>query len=211
MDENTIFLPSRKPAIGNIVILHGWGATNEDLLPLTDYFQLPQYNFIYPQGIFPHPYTDDGRMWYSFTGVGQFTDHSRQEMAESRDFLRQVIADIAASNGMGFDRTYLGGFSQGGAMSLEIGLTLPLAGLMVFSGYLHPTIDRPLGEKVPPVLIVHGTDDDVVPLAAAVTTHRQLRDWGANVEYCEFEMGHTIVPQVLATARKWISRHEINP
>ena len=201
-----IFVPARtdKP-LGTIVLLHGWGANNEDLGDLVPYFKLPEYQFLFPNGIFDHEFSDTGKMWYSFTGAGQFTDRSITQLATSREVLTDWIQSLPDSTGIPLNRTWIAGFSQGGAMTLEIGLDLPVAGLMVLSGYLHSDRQKPT-QNTPPVLIVHGTQDDVVPIEAARNSQQQLTEWGVDVQYQEFGMGHSIVPEVLDTVRNFVTK-----
>jgi phospholipase/carboxylesterase len=199
------------PPAGAIVLLHGWGANHHDLGELAPYFNLPEYQFLFPNGIFDHEFSDTGKMWYSFTGAGSLTDLSVKQLATSREVLSQWINSLPDTTGIPLDRIWLAGFSQGGAMTLEIGLGLPLAGLIVMSGYLHAdsarqTIDeRPKSlPAVPPVSIVHGRQDDVVPISAARNSRDVLTQWGVDVQYREFEMGHSIVPEVLQVVRKFV-------
>jgi phospholipase/carboxylesterase len=91
-------------------------------------------------------------------------------------------------------------------MTLEIGLDLPVAGLMVLSGYLHPRVVPP--QATPPVLIVHGTQDDVVSILAARESQQQLTEWGVDVKYQEFGMGHSIVPEVLDVVRNFVTKNQ---
>ena len=91
-------------------------------------------------------------------------------------------------------------------MTLEIGLDLPVAGLMVLSGYLHSDRLKP-AQATPPVLIVHGTQDDVVPIEAARNSQQQLAAWGVDVKYQEFGMGHSIVPEVLDVVRNFVTKN----
>jgi phospholipase/carboxylesterase len=201
-----IFVPARAATpLGTIVLLHGWGANNEDLGDLVPYFNLPEYQFLFPNGIFDHEYSEAGKMWYSFTGAGQFTDRSITQLATSREVLTDWVQSLPDSTGIPLDRTWIAGFSQGGAMTLEIGLDLPVAGLMVLSGYLHSQRPQP-SPKTPPVLIVHGIQDDVVPIEAARNSQQQLIDWDVDVKYQEFNMGHSIVPEVLDVVRKFVTK-----
>jgi phospholipase/carboxylesterase len=197
-----ILAPPALNPIGNIVFLHGWGANHQDLLDLVPYLQLPEYQFFLPNGFFPHQFTDTGRMWYSFTGAGRLTETGRQELATSRDRLREWILGLPAQTGIPLHKTWLGGFSQGGAMTLEVGLFLPLAGLIVMSGYLHP--DLPAPETCPPVAIIHGRQDEVVPIDQAWQARQQIIEWGGTVQYQELEMGHDVVPAELQTVRQFV-------
>ncbi len=195
---------STTPATGAIVLLHGWGANYNDLAELVPYCNLPDYQFLFPNGIFDHEYSDTGKMWYSFTGAGRTTDLSAMQLATSRSVLREWVQSLPDLTGIPLDRTWIAGFSQGGAMTLDIGLDLPVAGLIVLSGYLHPDLQKPQ-QATPPTLIVHGRQDDVVPIAAARKSQEVLTQWGVGVQYREFEMGHSIVPEVLQVIRQFVT------
>jgi phospholipase/carboxylesterase len=162
-------------------------------------FNLPDYQFIFPDAPFPHPQVPGGKAWYAletenYTGI-----------EESRETLFQWIVSLEATTGVPLERTILSGFSQGGAMALDVGLNfgLPLAGLCCLSGYLHfqpYKIDQP----TPPILIAHGRQDLVVPVTAAQSAQRELKEIGIQVEYREFDMGHEITPPVLALMQRFI-------
>jgi phospholipase/carboxylesterase len=100
----------------------------------------------------------------------------------------------------------LSGFSQGGAMTLDVGLTLPLAGLVALSGYLHPNpTPKRIGKNtVSPVLVVHGRQDQIIPLSEAEQARKTLSDLRVNVNYQLFDIGHEIKPQVLALMRNFV-------
>jgi phospholipase/carboxylesterase len=201
-----IFVPARMgEPIGTIVLLHGWGANHDDLGELAPYFKLPEYQFLFPNGIFDHEFSDAGKMWYSFTGAGQLTDRSASQLATSRQVLSVWVQSLPDSTGIPLDRTWIAGFSQGGAMTLDIGLDLPVAGLIVMSGYLHPERPNP-PQAAPPVLIVHGRQDDVVPISAARNSRDRLTQWGVSVQYQEFDMEHSIVPAVLDVVRNFVTQ-----
>lgn len=91
-------------------------------------------------------------------------------------------------------------------MTLDIGLHLPFAALMVLSGYLHaPTrLTAPTDFAAPPVLMVHGRQDSVVPLSSAHQSRDSLLALGIPVTYFELDMGHEIPPQVLHLMQSFI-------
>ena len=201
-----IFVPAQTGnPIGTIVVLHGWGANHNDLGELVPYFKLPEYQFLFPNGTFDHEYSETGKMWYSFTGAGQLNASSLTQLATSREVLTTWIESLPASTGISLDRTWIAGFSQGGAMTLEIGLDLPVAGLIVMSGYLHQNRSQP-PQSAPPVLLVHGRQDNVVPISAARKSQATLTQWGVKVQYQEFDMGHSIVPEVLEVVRNFVAK-----
>jgi phospholipase/carboxylesterase len=192
----------------NVVILHGWGANAQDAAGFATQLNLP-VQLILPDAPFKHTYSDDGRMWYAIPEpVQEFrfdADLSNSiELQTSRQQLIKLLTKLPQKTGIPLERTILGGFSQGGAMTIDVGLDLPLAGLMVMSGYLHAPIHAPTN-SIPPILQVHGTIDQVVPIAAANQTNQALVKIGAKVQYEVIpRMGHEISFKVVDYMRHFI-------
>jgi phospholipase/carboxylesterase len=143
-------------------------------------------------------------MWYDLSDLSQ-----RQGLEQSRQLLTEWLQSFDSNNDVSLKQTFLAGFSQGGAMTLDVGCHLPVAGLIVLSGYLHPPAIRPLPKTFPPILMVHGRQDPVVPLAAAQQARDILVQAGAEVDYHEFDMGHEIQPQVLTLIREFIEQQSV--
>ncbi len=196
-----------QPPQGVIVLLHGWGANYEDLLGLAPYLNLPNYQFVFPDAPLPHPYNPVGKMWYSFpedySFLGKPEFHDRPDLASSRQLLTDFLQALPATTGLPLEQTILGGFSQGGAMTLDVGLNFSLAGLMVLSGYIHSPL-QPQQREFPPVLMVHGRQDMVVPITAAQKSREQVRSLGVDLRYQEYDMGHEISPLVLEQIRLFV-------
>jgi phospholipase/carboxylesterase len=180
-----------------LIALHGWGANAQDLAPLASMFDLPEYQLIFPDAPFPHPQVPGGKAWYDLES------NNYQGLSQSRSVLLDWLKSLPESTGVPLEKTFLAGFSQGGAMTLDVGLTLPLAGLCSLSGYLHSQPQtNPI--SIPPVLIVHGKQDAVVPVQAAQKARDILKSRQISVEYQEFDMGHEIIPEVLTLMQKFI-------
>ncbi|HLP89677.1 MAG TPA: alpha/beta hydrolase [Nostocaceae cyanobacterium] len=178
---------------GVVVTLHGWGANAQDVASLLPYLSLPDYEFLFPNAPFPYPHAVNGRAWYDLRQENMY-----QGLEESRQILLDWMLSLESNTGVPLSQTILSGFSQGGAMTLDIGLRLPLAGLVVMSGYLHPgagTGDKQ--EKWPPTLIMHGRQDQVVPLQAALQSRETVQLLGVAVDYHEYDTGHEINLQML--------------
>ncbi|NJL01671.1 MAG: alpha/beta hydrolase [Spirulinaceae cyanobacterium SM2_1_0] len=189
--------PARWPAPERLLVaLHGWGANAEDLASLAAYLQLPSYQLLFPNAPLPHPHAPNGRAWYALEQEGY------PGLAESRQQLLDWLRSLATTTGISLSHTVLAGFSQGGAMTLDVGLQLPCAALCSLSGYLHTP---PVPQAQPPVLITHGRRDPVVPLAAAQQAREALVDLGLSVTYHEFDMGHEVTPPVLKTLREFLA------
>lgn len=181
-----------------VVCLHGFGANAQDLASFAPLLNLPDYQFLFANAPFEHPSVPGGRMWYDLY------NKDYQGLDSSRQKLRDWLKSLEDSTGVPLSQTILSGFSQGGAMTLDVGLTLPLAGLVSLSGYLHSQPELTDKQSPPPVLIVHGREDAVVPIGAAQLAKESLSNLGVNVKYQEFEMGHEIRPAVLNLMRDFI-------
>ncbi len=184
--------------IGSIVCLHGFGGNSQQLAPFAPMFDLPEYLFLFPDAPYPYPYGAGGRMWYNFRSQDE------RGLTASRQQLIDWLKSLESSTGVPLSRTILAGFSQGGAMTLDVGLTLPLAGLVCLSGFLHSKPEPTAGKSLPPVLIVHGRQDQMVPLSSAQNARDSLTALGVAVKYQEFDMGHIVIPEVLAVMRSFV-------
>ncbi|MGB5960510.1 MAG: alpha/beta hydrolase [Coleofasciculaceae cyanobacterium] len=182
---------------GLLVCLHGFGSNAKDLAPFAPVLNLPNYQILFPDAPYPHPRVSGGRMWYNLDNADY------QGLTTSRQQLTDWLKSLENTTGVPLSRTILSGFSQGGAMTLDVGLTLPLAGLISLSGYLHSQPQTTF-TKLPPVLIVHGRQDQVVTLSAAQRAKNTLTNLGVAVKYQEFDMGHEIKPEVLSLMRSFI-------
>ena len=199
MSLEAIFIPSdkSKAAKNLLVMLHGWGADANDLAPLAPMFNFSDYQFIFPHAPFTHPQVPGGRAWYALE------TQEYKGLRESRQILLNWLISLEKMTGVPLERTILAGFSQGGAMTLDVGLNLPLAGLCSLSGYLHSQ-PQALNKTFPPVLILHGRNDPIVPVQAAQKARDELINLGVKVQYHEFPMGHEIQPTELKLLNDFI-------
>lgn len=191
-----------------IVLLHGWGANAQDVAGIAPYMQLTSYQMVFPDA--PHAHTlasgmgaPGGRMWYALPDIFNFDQPftHQTDLQQSRQLLLDWITALPAKTGIPLEKTILGGFSQGGAMTLDVGMDLPVAGMMILSGYSHGPIATPSSPR--PILLVHGIQDPVVPIAQARQNKAELTTLSADVDYHEFDMGHEISLQVLNAASKF--------
>lgn len=88
-------------------------------------------------------------------------------------------------------------------MTLDVGERLPLAGLMVLSGYLHAPL-QPQQTSLPPILMIHGRQDQVVPLQAAHQTRDSLQALGITPQYQEYDMGHEVQPIAFSQIQSFV-------
>jgi len=88
-------------------------------------------------------------------------------------------------------------------MTLDVGVRLPFAGLMILSGYLHAPL-QPQQASLPPTLMIHGRQDQVVPLPAAQQARDSLEAIGITPNYQEYDMGHEIQPLALSQIQSFV-------
>ncbi|MBE9032793.1 prolyl oligopeptidase family serine peptidase [filamentous cyanobacterium LEGE 11480] len=212
MSLKVIAVPAQtENPIGNVVIMHGWGANAPDAAAFATAMQLSNINLLMPEGPFQHPYSIEGRMWYGLPEpleAFSFADDisAKPELKQSRQLLLEFIQSLPTQTGIPLERTIVGGFSQGGAMTIDVGLDLPLAGLMVLSGYLHKSLEQ-ITAQTQDILVVHGQQDPVVPITASTMAQAALTKSGAIVEYHAFaNMGHEIAWGVIEQMQNFIQK-----
>jgi phospholipase/carboxylesterase len=196
--NDTIFNPaSGAPAKHLVILLHGYGSNAQDLIGLAPEIApaLPDCAFVSPDAPFPCE-MGFGRQWFGLSDRSPAAMKAGIEMAVP--LLNAYIDEQKQRFGLEEADIALLGFSQGTYMSLS---TAPsrvktLAGVVGYSGALIPS-DIPIVSR-PPVLLVHGMADEVVPFAAMANAESTLRESGLAVEtLARPGLGHGIDPQGL--------------
>ena len=177
-----------------IILLHGWGADADDLLPVgksiihNSCFDFELISLAAPS----FRLNDMGRQWYSLFPP----DWNEAEIAVAK--LLDTLNAFDKTK-ISLKKTVLLGFSQGGAMAIDAGLSLDLGLVISCSGYSHPKWD-PI--KNNPVLLSHGLQDDVVPVKASREILKRLRnEANVNNELHEYNCSHTIHPDFIDVIR----------
>ena len=169
-----------------LILLHGWGADADDLLELGPLLVGPELSVVALRAPELHPY-GTGRQWYGLQPIDW------DALPAARTALSQRLQELGDS--VPLAQTVLLGFSQGGAMAVDVGSQLPLAGIVACSGYPHEGWQPPAG--MAPVLLSHGREDPVVPFAASQELQRRLQEVGVEQQLLAFNGGHTIDASVL--------------
>jgi phospholipase/carboxylesterase len=201
-----------RPAAGDpegaLVLLHGRGVDERDLVPLLDALD-PERRLVglAPRG--PLSLPPGGSHWYAVPRVG-FPDRATFEdtLARTGGWLDAIEPEL----GVPLSRTVLGGFSQGAVMSYALGLgegrPRP-AGILALSGFI-PTVDGfalDLDDvEGYPVAIGHGTQDPIIGVELGRDARERLETAGADVTYRESPMPHTIDPAFVDELRPWVAR-----
>ncbi|MBO8141299.1 MAG: phospholipase [Firmicutes bacterium] len=197
--------PDASPAL-TVIAVHGRGSNEEDLLGLGRSLGLP-VRVIAPRGPLTLPLGwTTGYAWYHFAETGQPEPAS---FRQSLDLLAALVEDVKGRYALRPEALVLLGFSQGAVMSLAAALTVPgsIGGVAALSGYFP----RPDGWEAPhrdlrglPVLVTHGTYDDILPVEWGREAAETLRDRNARVRYEEFPMAHQVNPDCLRTVSEWL-------
>jgi phospholipase/carboxylesterase len=207
--------PSHPPASGGkprqlVLLLHGYGADGEDLIGLAQPLSqlLPDAAFHAPNA----PYPCDGNPYgYQWFGISQLEPHlmfagTRGAAPFAGAFLDSLLEKYALTEA----ETVLTGFSQGTKMTLHIGLRRekPVAGIVGFSGVLAG-MDA-LKDEIrarPPVLLVHGDADDLIPVQLMERTEKALKSCGVPVEsHVARGVGHGIDQTGLELCARFLLR-----
>jgi phospholipase/carboxylesterase len=186
-----------------VFVLHGRGADARDLADLAPMMG-SGYRFVFPNA--PEPFEPAPGFQFGYTWFDGWPAEP-SSIKKSRNLLMKFTDEILERYATPPGKVILSGFSQGGLMSLDVGFRIreKLAGIVVMSGGLYEE-DAPAFSPGLPVLMVHGTDDDMIPVLAARRARRILESHGVDLEYHEFPMGHFVTPESIAVVADFLRR-----
>ncbi|MDO5505056.1 MAG: alpha/beta hydrolase [Pseudoxanthomonas suwonensis] len=201
----------------SVIWLHGLGADGHDFEPIVPELVAPDWPAL--RFVFPHAPTravtiNNGvrmRAWYDIRDLDLANRADAEGVAESVEQVEALIAR-EASRGVPASRVLLAGFSQGGAITLAVGLrrSEPLAGLVALSTYLllgaTMAADATTAARSQPVFMAHGSDDPVVPYIGGKRSRDALQRAGFAVDWHVYPMGHQVCAQEIADLRAWMGR-----
>jgi len=184
-------------ATNRLVLLHGWGADAHDLVPvgklltegLENSFEI--VSFSAPQS---HP-SGLGRQWYPLY------PNEWEQVPNAVFDLEKRLNNLCFKN-IPLNKTLLLGFSQGGAMALELAVRNKFKGVFALSSYSHPDW-KPL-KDMPPIFLCHGNIDQVVPKSASKKSFDILIKNGVKSELYFFDGGHEITKDLIDHCREKI-------
>jgi phospholipase/carboxylesterase len=191
-----------------LLLLHGRGSDERDLAALASHFP-PETIVISPRAPFPGaPWGyGPGWAWYRYIADDRPEPESfRTAQKELLWFVDRLEETLSVKPGP----VSVGGFSQGGTMSLGLALTAPgrIASVLNFSGFLasHPDVAAtPETVKGTRFFWGHGTHDDSIPFSLAERGRAALAAAGAQLDAHDYDIGHWIAPEELADAVRWLS------
>jgi len=197
-----------------VIWLHGLGADGHDFEPVVPHLLWPGAPAI--RFVFPHaesrPVTVNGgmrmRAWYDIVSLDSDRNQDqagiKKSMAQTQELITREM-----QRGIPAEKIVLAGFSQGGAIAIQVALRQQpaLAGLMALSTYmLLPDQLRTEANNAPgfPALVAHGTQDPVVTLAMGEQAARLLRELGCAVEWRTYPIPHSLSMEEISDISAWL-------
>ena len=186
-----------------IIAIHGWGGNKDSFLPFAKNIKTPNVEWFLPEApylikdapsISPDDSQDNDLSRKSWTYK---KEDGMWELNEPIDILNDFFDNIIFEE---YDskNVYVLGFSQGAAVCYEyvLGINKSLGGVFPIGGFLFKYSDKikrvSLDNKNTPVIIGHGSKDDVIPIEKSRVAYSQLLKEGANVKFLEYNGGHKI-------------------
>jgi phospholipase/carboxylesterase len=185
-----------------VIVLHGYGAPGDDLVPLAETlaaraparYVIPAAPLAMPDGV--------GRMWFP---VG--TAATADEVSAARAHVEALI-DAEIARGTPADHVIVGGFSQGGILSISLALAgrHRLGGIFVLSGRALPHAPSDAARLASlPIFESHGQNDARIPFAEGEAFAAEARAARADLTFVPFVGPHTIPPEVAASLGQWLA------
>lgn len=204
----------------SVIWLHGLGADGHDFSPIVPELvrkDWPALRFVFPHAPVRAVTINGGarmRAWYDITSFG-FDDLAlRADSAGVAESVAQIEALIAREGERGVppQRVLLAGFSQGGAITLAVGLTRsqPLAGLIALSTYLPMTAQQAQASMAAqaatqPLFMAHGVFDPVVPPAAGEASAKTMQALGFAMQWRRYPMQHSVCAEEITQLGDWMT------
>ncbi len=200
--------------LGTIIFLHGLGANGYDFEPVArQLMPLLPMRWVLPHAPeMPVTLNNGWRMpaWFDIISLDKPNDVDWDSVDQAKAFAHKTIEREAA---MTPRRLFIGGFSQGGAVSLNSAFDAPakVDGVVALSTFLlqrpgETGLPRGLNPRTaPPVFMAHGTTDGIVPLHFAFQGKKTLENAGLAINWREYPMQHSVCQREIEDLLSWLS------
>lgn len=201
-----------------VIWLHGLGASGHDFEPIIPELKLlsrPGVRFLFPHAPIRPITINDGaamRGWYDINSLDfESRDQDDAGIAESVSAIDKLI-EQEISRGIPETNIVLAGFSQGGAIALQAGLTLnrSIAGIVALSTYLPMTteaLEQVATEKMnTPIFMAHGSQDEVIRCDIAEQSRDKLQARDAAIEWHKYAIAHSVSNEEVDDLSIWFKR-----
>ena len=199
--------PSDKPPL--LILLHGVGSHELDLFSLAPYLDK---RFLVLSARAPNTLGPNSYAWFPVEIYPDKFVIDPEKAESSRQTIIKFISEATEFYKCDPHQVYLMGFSQGAIMSFSVMLTQPgiLAGVVGMSGRILPEINPLMApeEKLKdfPVLMVHGKQDQVIPINNGRASNELLSKLPVDLQYQEYDMGHEISNESLGEILDWLGK-----
>ena len=204
-------LPKSSTVHKAVIFLHGYGASGDDLISIGRQWSkdLPDTLFVAPDAPFVCDVNPHGRQWFPLQTMTPID--IRKGVDHVFPIIVRYVNKLIAEHNIHADNVYIVGFSQGAMLALEsVFSDLIIGGVISYSGaFFAPIVvaTQPLYHT--PALLVHGTEDTVVPYDLMIQTQLTLVSLGVNVKTISCPgLGHTIDNEGLAQGLQFIKTLE---
>lgn len=201
----------------SVIWMHGLGADAHDFEPAVPMLHLDSgraVRFVFPNAPV-RPVTINGgmqmRAWYDLVSASRDAPEDEVGIRASASALEALI-QRERDRGIAADQIVMAGFSMGGAMALFTALRYPekLAGVLALSTYLPiaqvVTAEVSAANAGLPIFMAHGQSDDVVAFNFARKSRQLLHQMGYPVEWHEYPMAHSVIPEELQHVKEFLER-----
>lgn len=200
MHDTPIEICTSNTPTSSVIWLHGLGADGNDFVPVVEMLKLPSTRFILPHASYKKVTINNGhemRAWYDLFGLALGSPEDEAGIRETQAYIEALIEN-ELTRGIPSKNIVLAGFSQGGAIALHTALRYKkqLAGVLALSTYLplKPFLsdEKAQENQKTPILMAHGTNDEVISLKTNQASLAVLKKEGYQVNWHEYPMAHTV-------------------
>ena len=200
----------------SVIWLHGLGASGHDFEPVVPELGLPSDAAV--RFIFPHapnlPVTINGGMrmpaWYDIKAMDMDRVVDTEQLKASSDAVAKLV-DQEIQRGVNSENIVIAGFSQGGAVAYELGLSYPkrLAGIIGLSTYFATaeTVSVSEANRGIPVRVYHGTSDPMVPESLGRASVQKFEELGFSPVYQTFPMEHSVCMEEIVDIGQFLKKN----
>jgi len=200
----------------SVIWLHGLGASGHDFEPVVPELGLPSDAAV--RFIFPHapnlPVTINGGMrmpaWYDIKAMDIDRVVDTEQLMASSDAVAKLV-DQEIERGVKSEHIVIAGFSQGGAVAFELGMSYPkrLAGILALSTYFATADSVAVSDanRGLPISIFHGTRDPMVPESLGRQSVEKLKGLGFEPSYKTFPMEHSVCMEEVVEIGEFLKRY----
>ena len=192
-----------------LIILHGYGADERDLMALAAYFD-PRLRVVSIRA--PVDLSQGGHAWFPLEFTEEGVKIEREDVEQARDDLMKVVRNQQVAHGNDATNTFLLGFSQGAAMALAVAFHAPetTANVIALSGVfaremipVDPDVLKTL--EATSIIMTHGSHDPVISIQQSHDSRDLVAQTPVRLQYHEYSMGHEINQECLRDVVEWMA------